>query len=425
MNKINSIPAGWRSLPAASFAAILLVSLATATAQEKAAPAKTIAGVPVLVLEGDHFQRGYAHGKALRAEILDLVDNYILERTSPALFYPMLQSVGELMVVDPGLEEEAKGLVKGARDAGGGKFKSDRLPAPFTWRDILALNTYIDYLGSACSSVSAWGQATQKPPLEGKVCLVRNLDWSLSPALLRNQVIFIHKPAEKDKRPMISVGFAGFLGCLSCINSEGLGAFLNLGFSSRSGKFPPSGKFTPSALAFRTAVETAHAGGPPGDKTTQLEYFIEKLTKTERVGSFIIQAVAPRTGPAEPAVVVELVSGGHGIRTTADEPQGSSFALVATNHNRKLSSPVDCGRYKKAQAFIKENETGLNQDSLWDLLTGIRRSDTMQSLLLVPGTGEIWFSFRKPHPGKKKVFKATAMSDVEKTTLEELFKLTP
>ena len=104
-------------------AALLFFSFSTASAEKSAAPAKTIAGVPVLVLEGDHYQRGYAHGKALRSRILDLVDNYILERTSPLLFYPMLQSVGDLMVVDPGLEEEAKGVVQGAKDAGDGSDK--------------------------------------------------------------------------------------------------------------------------------------------------------------------------------------------------------------------------------------------------------------------------------------------------------------
>lgn len=425
MNRIHSIPALERRLPAALLAALLLVSLTTATADEKPPTAKTVAGVPILVLEGDHYKRGYAHGKALRSQILDLVDNYILERTSPLVFYPMLQSVGELMVVDPGLEEEAKGLVQGARDAGDGTFKSDRLPAAFTWRDILAINTYIDYLGSACSSVSAWGAATQAPPLTGKGALVRNLDWSLSPALLRNQVVFVHKPSEKGKAAMVSVGFAGFLGCLSCINSEGLGVFLNLGFSSRSGKFPPSHRFTPSALALRTAVETLAMDGVPGDKTTQLEYFVKKLTDTVRVGSFIIHAIAPRTGPAEPALVVELVAGGHAVRTTEDQPEGSSFSLTATNHNRKLSPPVDCTRYAKAQEFLKKNKTNLGPDSLWELRNLIKRSDTMQSLLFVPATGEVWFSFRKPAPGKKKKGKRSNMSEVEKTTLEELFKLTP
>ena len=204
------------------------MSLATATADEKAPAAKTIGGVPVLVLEGDHYQRGYAHGKALRSEILDLVDNYILERTSPLVFYPMLQSVGDLMVVDPGLEEEAKGLVQGAKDAGDGTFKSDRLPAEFTWQDILAINTYIDYLGSACSSVSAWGAATRQPPLEGKAALVRNMDWSLSPALLLIPLAFIHNPSAKAHAATASVAFAAPLGCLSATNSDSLRAVTHL-----------------------------------------------------------------------------------------------------------------------------------------------------------------------------------------------------
>jgi len=172
-------------------------------------------------------------------------------------------------------------------------------------------------------------------------------------------------------------------------------------------------------------VETNAIGGPIGSKQTQLEYFVRKLTDTKRVGSFIIHAVAPRTSPAEPAVVVELVSRGHAVRTTEDEPEGGGFTLIATNHNRKLSPPQECTRYAGARAFVGKAKAGLTPDSLWELLTLIRRSDTMQSLLLVPGTGEIWFSFRKPTPGKKKVGKASAMSVVEKTTLKKLFEMTP
>lgn len=384
-----------------------------ATAPEEAREYKvtaTLAGIPIVLLKGNHYERGYAHGRILKDHILDVVDNYILAKTHPMLYLAMLRNLGKRLVVDKGLEEEAKGMLKGAEDAAGGKFQSAKLPEPFTWRDLLALNTYIDYVGTNCSSVSAWGDATKDAGPQGKPVLVRNLDWSLHRALLRNQVVFVSIPTEEGLAPMINVGFAGFMGCLSCINQEGVGAFLNLGYSNRSGSFPPAYPFTPSALALRKAVEES---GAKGEKEP-LARFLKTLTDTKRTGSFIIHAVAPQNGDKDPAMVIELASNKHGWRDASHDEKIEANYLIATNHNRVMNAPKECRRYAAAREFaIGAKDTGVTLDSMWQLLTTIKRSDTMQSILFVPSTGEFWLAVRSGKDGK--------MTAKEKTNLKKLF----
>jgi hypothetical protein len=398
---------------------LLLLSLLVLSTARAEVP-ETVGGLRVVVLEGTHYERGYAHGKALHGRIVDLVDGYLVGRLpNPTLFFLMLRQVAPLLDVDDGLKEEARGLVQGALDANGGTFRSRYRTEDFTWEEILALNTYVDYIGTACSSVSAWGKATAGAGLEGGTVLARNLDWSLHPGLLRNQVLFVHKPAEAGEQPFVSVGFAGFLGCLSCMNGAGLGAFLNLGYGDRAGRFPPTEPFQPAALAFRRALETR-----PKADTALLDHFVAVLTGRTHVGSFILHAVAPAAGKEDPAVVVELQAGTHALRRSGDDARFQSPILVATNHNRKAAAPRACQRYAVALADAETREWRYDPDSLWKLLGRMARDDTMQRLLFVPATGELRISVQKANEkawGKLRKVSAEDFTPVETTTLKALF----
>ena len=385
-----------------------------------AAPPERLGGLPVVVLKGTHYERGVAHGAALHKQIVDLVDNYLAQKTaSPLLFLLMLQQVAPLIDAGDGFQDEARGIVDGAKQANNGTFRSRYRDEDFTWQEVIALNTYVDYIGTACSSVSVWGGATADGALKGGAVLARNLDWSLSPDLLRNQALFVHLPSEAGEQPFLSVGFAGFLGCLSCVNQAGLGAFLNLGYGDRAGTFPPREKFLPAALAFRRAVETV---APEG--TSLLDHFVTLLTARHHIGSFIIHAIAPREPGKDAAVVVELQEGTHAVRRAGDDKQFASPVLVATNHNRLAGKARACQRYSIAVAGAATTGRVFAPDNLWQLLTKMQRSDTMQRMLLVPATGEFRLSVRQAGSGAIKKVKALVsqpFAAVESITLKELF----
>jgi len=379
---------------------------------------QTFGGIPVVVLSGTHYERGYEHGKKLHKEVIDLVDNYLMRGVNPMLFLMMIRTAGPLIKVDKGMEEEARGLVAGAIEAGGGTFRSSHSNSDFTSVEILALSSYVDYVGTKCSSVSAWGEATQDSELKGESVIARNLDWSNHDALLRNQVLFVHLPSEDGEVPFVSVGFAGFLGCLSCMNQQGLGGFLNLGYANRSGTFPPKDPFTPAALAFRKGIEMK-----AGTKVSPLDHFVQLLTNTARVGSFIIHAVTKREAVSEPAAVVELMPEQYALRRAADDSDLAANVLVATNHNRKANKPTNCRRYRTAVEFTESIKKKYSRDLAWQALVKMRRPDTMQALLFVPSTGEFRLSTRKPADKKLKKLKKKEdpMTPVETTTLEQLF----
>jgi hypothetical protein len=398
-------------------ATVVLCALAAfAIAVPARAEQQTFGGIPVIVLQGTHYQRGYTHGKLLHSKIIDVADNYLMRGVNPTLFLMMLRTAGPIIKVDKGIEEEAKGLVAGAREAGGGTFRSEHSSSDFTWMEVLALSSYVDYVGANCSSVSAWGEATQESSLKGESAIARNLDWSNHEALLRNQVLFVHLPAEQDEVPFVSIGFAGLMGCLSCMNQQGLGAFLNLGYANRAGTFPPKEDFTPAALAFRKAIEMK-----AGTTVSPLDHFVQLLTDSARVGSFIIQAIAPQSRVAQAAVVVELLPDEYALRRAADDDRLESGVLVATNHNRKANKPTDCSRYQTAVDYTATIKKKYSRDRLWTVLEKMRRADTMQALLFVPSTGEFRLSTRQAGSKKLKKTRTSTMTPVETTTLKAFF----
>ena len=77
-----------------------------------AAPPERLGGLPVVVLKGTHYERGVAHGAALHKQIVDLVDNYLAQKTaSPLLFLLMLQQVAPLIDAGDGFQLDCLGRV--------------------------------------------------------------------------------------------------------------------------------------------------------------------------------------------------------------------------------------------------------------------------------------------------------------------------
>jgi hypothetical protein len=412
-----------------------LLSVSPVASGQTAERPATLGGIPVVVLSGTHYERGVVHGKTLGKQIIDVVDNYLAPQTNPILFFMTIKGMRDLLRVDPGIEEEAKGVVAGAKEALGGRFRSRYMSDDFTWQDIVGFSTYVDYVGTNCSSVSAWGGATADSGLNGQAVLVRNLDWSNDPVLLRNQVLFVHLPAEAGEQPFLSVGFAGFLGCLSCINQQRLGAFLNLGYGSRTGKFPPDEAYTPSALAFRHAVEVKRDVGSGGSGSpvkallggiqgrpgkvdqapeTLLDGFVTDMAGRSSVGSYIIHVVAPPSATKQdPALVLELAASKHAVRHAADDPQLGGEVLVATNHHRKLGKPSSCRRYQSAVDELGGSDKTTDPEALLGVLGKMRRPDTMETMLFIPATGEFRLGTKTKEGGEVGI--------PEKTSLEVLF----
>ena len=353
-------------------------------------------GVRVVVLNGSHYERGQQHGRVLAREMVELFDGYALRpirNTEGMAPGNVLSSIQEKLVIPDALRQEARGIVAGAREVLGGDFRSEVLGRVITADDVLAVNAYVDMVGALCSSVSAWGDATKDSTLAGELAVARNLDWPPNPVLLRNQIIFVHQPSEKNEVPFVSVGFPGFLGCLSCFSGRGIATLLNLGYGNDRGSFPPAHRFTPVTLAIRLAIES---GDSDGDTLVTPHDIGEVIEQTQRTGSFLVHVVAHTPWQGQTAVVLEISPKAVAYRYDHDDEHAREDVLIATNHPRKHERARSCPRYSKALRQTARRDVQPSLDALWRILDSMRLDSTMQRQLYVPSTGELWLAFRLP-----------------------------
>ena len=374
-------------------------------------------GTRVIVLTGNHYERGQQHGRALAREMVDLFDGFVLRSVRGArglAHEDELARVKEKLVVPDTLRQESRGIVA-AREVLGEDFRSEVLGRAITSDDVLAVNAYVDMVGTLCSSVSAWGDATRATDLAGALAVSRNLDWPSKPALLKNQVVFVHLPTEKSEGPFVSIGFPGFLGCLSCFGEVGIGAMLNLGYGNDHGSFPPAHPFTPITLAIRSAVER---GDRDGDKLVTHHDIGVGIERTRRTGSFLVHVVSKTLWDGQPAVVLEVSPEAVFYRYDHDDKRVRNDVLIATNHPRKNERVRYCSRYSKARRLTSRRDVRPSLDRLWRILDSMRLDSTIQRQLYVPSTGELWLAFRRPGQSNR-------LEEPVRTSLRKLLDYVP
>lgn len=353
----------------------------------------TIGGQRVLRVWGTPAQMGRAHGALLRAEILEIVDGYALDVIPPAMLDAARALYGTAAEVPTRLLEEAEGVIAGMEAAGGAHVP--RLGRELRASDLLVLNAMTDLLAIGCSSVSAWSTATEGAAgLAGAPMLVRNLDWSEDPELLRNQVIFVFQPDDPERQPVVSVAFAGYLGCLSCMSEAGVAALFNMGYGhGAAGPTEALRGFSPANLLLRDVLEQRDVDGD-GRATAD---DVEAAWRSKRhAGSYILHVLEPRReGVVAPARVLEVEADGVVTR----HPDASELAgrmLAATNHLRDKTPPSECSRYARIERTAAAAEHRFDRDSLWKLGTRLRLPEVVHSVLVEPESRSLAVWLRAP-----------------------------
>lgn len=353
----------------------------------------TLGGQRVLRVWGTPAQMGHAHGALLRESILAIVDGYALDVIPPTT----LDAAGVLYTtvarVPPRLREEAEGVVEGMKAAGGAHVP--RLGRELRAADLLVLNAMTDLLAIGCSSVSAWGGATEGAAgLAGAPVLVRNLDWSEDRQLLENQVIFVYQPDDPARQPVVSVAFAGYLGCLSCMNEAGVAALFNMGYGD--GAASPTQAlqgFAPANLLLRDALEQRDVDGD-GRATAD---DVEAVWRTERhAGSYILHVLEPRReGASAPARVLEVEADGV-VTRGPDAAELGGRMLAATNHLRDKTAPSECSRYERVERTAAAAGHRVDREALWQLGTRLRLPEVVHAVLVEPEARRLGVWLRAP-----------------------------
>ncbi len=369
---------------------------------------RQVQGQRVLQVWGTPKEMGYAHGYLLRDEILDVVDNYAFDVIPPQTVNALGSSYAKVSNISTSRRDETQGLIEGMQAAGGAQSKA--LERELVAADLLVLNSMTDLLAIACSSLSAWGAATQgHAKLQGAPIVVRNLDWSAEPALLRNQVILAYDSSEPNTQKLVSVGFAGYLGCLTCINANGVTTLFNMGYGDgRGGIGDTLGGFAPANLLLRDALEHRDLDG---DGANTVDDVVSALQGASHVGSYILHLLEPSQVAAArhrtPALIVEVEADGMSSRRSEDNRALGDSLLAATNHLRAKAKPRACSRYRKIEQATKAWSAKVKPDALWELGRSIRLPEVVHSVMIRPDhkTLDVWLrrADEGPHAKTKPV----------------------
>ncbi|EFK06972.1 acyl-coenzyme A:6-aminopenicillanic acid acyl-transferase [delta proteobacterium NaphS2] len=183
--------------------------------------------IPVIALGGAPFEKGLAHGRALRAQIRDFSasvvavhqeNNAFLKVDRSSLHAFCLRNLGFLQRFSPQLVEEMKGIAKGAG-------------LPF--EDILMLNSFLELedlrapsLGGKALPDALWGCTSFNVPgpaaASGRPLIGQTYDMEK----YYEKYLALLRIDDPEGPSQLIVTLAGIVG-LNGINSEGIGAVIN------------------------------------------------------------------------------------------------------------------------------------------------------------------------------------------------------
>ena len=353
-----------------------------------------INGKTVLKIWGTHAERGYAYGYLQSNQMLEVLKNYIITNVffNNAIAY---ENARNYFVANFSLEQkyydETENMINGIEDSGAGLY-SDVLGRNLDHIDILLSNSILDISAvftnmndfMHCSSLSSWGESTNTDAeLNGESIITRLLDWTPAQPLLDNQLIIISLPAEADEQNWVSFSFAGLIGALSGINEEGVSAFMNVG---NNNNHPNTESYHPILLSIRNGIEKMDYNGS-GECNS--EDVAAAISDKFQLSASIVHSLCSTTQDSFALVVECNNEKGVAIRTNNDNTMIAGDNLAATNHFRKLYSPVYCSRYQNISDSLNTS-TNISSNRSWDLLCGAAGTyGNMQALQYIPFNGKI------------------------------------
>ena len=341
-----------------------------------------VEGQRVLHVWGTPQEMGYAHGALLRDSIVAVLENYALEVIPPSTLDTAGAIYGAVADIPPPLREEAEAIVEGMRDHGGVQVPS--LGRELTANDLLVVNAMTDLLAIGCSSLSAWGDATDDG-IGDEARIVRNLDWSEDAALLENQIVIAYEPSDPERQKVLSVAFAGYIGCLSCMNEAGVSVLFNMGYGDGAASIGEAMQgFAPSNLMLRDVLSRRDVDGDGQSTADDVEAAVRKQT---HAGSWILHVLEPNASAKAreraPARILEVEA--DGVHTRDPGAGLGASMLAATNHLRGKDGPEACWRYDRIERTAKSTES-FERDAMWDLAVEVRLDQVVHTMVLEPGS---------------------------------------
>lgn len=359
----------------------------------------------VLHVWGTHEEMGYAQGRLLGEDIMTLANGYVLPMFGGAEGgYPMIRAAFVEMLEFPDeVVDEAEGIVEGIRDSGA-SLEMGGLDRDLDEYDLLLSNAAADLFGIyfGCSSISAWGSATQTDSaLDGELAMARDLDWGYAGGeedLRDFPLVIARNPSDPSMQPWVSIAFPGYVGCLSCFNVSGIGAFQNQGNTpTMLGELDTTNPPVPIHMTIRRGIEGRDLDGDGADTIHDVEYAV---SDAGRLGTYEIHVISPVERSTPPAAIIEADNTGMVVRYPADDPLPASDCVAVTNHHRLLIESEACDRYDSIVSLVEEYGGELTLDRLWeaevDASWDVGAAGTMQTMRVVPALLTLDVAFSTP-----------------------------
>ena len=349
-----------------------------------------VQGKGVLVLWGEPYQRGLAHGSLLAQGVLDMADtvcgsNLLLSDTKDyeRVILPMMDK----FAFEADDAAELRGVLDGVRSKLGTDARLARLGRALTLADLKAYNTAGDWYRQACSSFAAWGGQAA----DGHVWVGRNFDFMPAKAFFSHQMIIVHRPAP-GKKAWASVTAPGMIGCLTGINQEGVFVSVHDVFKPLR---PVDKDYSPRLLVLRRLIETCSAR----DLQAQA---LPILTARKAMFDNAILLAAPVADGTSPGLIFEYDSdpsqaSSVTVRTPQDnEKELSQEMITCTNHFRKRAKPSGtCYRYPLMRQVLMA-KTGRGQKVDFDIarktMGAVRLPITVHTAIADLNTREFWLA---------------------------------
>lgn len=296
-----------------------------------------IKGYPVLHLEGNARQRGFAHGKLLAAQIVDFFRFYILEdkfgsaKTYQNGFAKFLHTHFQY---PPAMVQECEAVLEGMQ-ASGVDLHVPELGRPFTLTDLYAINGYIETraMRSSCTQFAAWGQRTTDTDVAGGMITGRNMDGEvdLRKVTVSHFVLMAVDPAEPGQKRFVSMMWPGFVATISGFNEEGFYTMENAGLT---GPGDVVDQMVPFSWVMRESLAKLGADATPSDVQQLVDSFDNAAGGSCGPGCITLFAM-PYQGQDQPAFILEGDRFGDAQRFAGQALPEIPQVLLGSNHHRR------------------------------------------------------------------------------------------
>ena len=171
--------------------------------------------ITVLYLKGTPYEMGFQHGKLLKDDLRDSLDdvlNFCYEFVGKEVKLPLVgKSITNFLLdeayktMEPFIPKDDKEEMEGLADGSG-----------ISLKNIQRVHAIPGLSETSCSAIAAFGKATQ----DGNLYQLRILDYIMELGIQEHPTITVYQP--DDGNPFVNIGWAGFIGVISGMNKEGI-----------------------------------------------------------------------------------------------------------------------------------------------------------------------------------------------------------